>query len=551
MDGLPADTSIPTSSIEGQSLDGNWQSHQPMADTNGMPVLGPYFTPVTHLPNQPDLAYPPPPPSVDVPSFNPPLGSFGFLPTTPSDQPRPIPASYIPPFNQPVNPFPSLFYAYQPQLLPVSSIPTSTNEWSLPNWLLPPVPRDDYPSPQSVVPSVPMATSSMLLASHPAPATLPTGHNNHTNSPPVSEEYSTICRWATCTARFRNVDEVVAHVSKLHLSANRTKRSKKETDAAAAMPAMEADVDVTPPIPEDSVKDIDKAGKQDDVPAESATTLCKVDSETIPAPAEDVIKESTPIVDERQSPADPEEAAIPTADSKAPKKRKPSAGSSFYHACRWALCSLTSFFSVDELMQHLCADHLELKHDPEEQVKPHGCLWSKCGARFETFDELTDHVSENHIGSGRSEYLCGWINCDRNGKPFSQRQKVMRHIQTHTGDKPYQCTVCNQRFSESGIMTQHMRTHTGERPFECPEPACDRRFAIPGALTIHIRKHTGEKPFKCKMTGCEKRFAESSNLTKHLRVHTGEKPFKCVVPECPKKFARPDQVARHRKTHEK
>lgn len=52
--------------------------------------------------------------------------------------------------------------------------------------------------------------------------------------------------------------------------------------------------------------------------------------------------------------------------------------------------------------------------------------------RFQTFDELTDHVSEEHIGSGHSEYVCMWENCERNGKPFNQRQKVMRHIQTRT-----------------------------------------------------------------------------------------------------------------------
>ncbi|KAG0324443.1 zinc-finger protein, partial [Podila horticola] len=157
----------------------------------------------------------------------------------------------------------------------------------------------------------------------------------------------------------------------------------------------------------------------------------------------------------------------------------------------------------------------------------HACHWRGCSETFPSFSTLTNHLSEVHIETGKSEYICDWVGCDRRGRGFGQRQKAMRHIQTHTGDKPFQCSECSKRFSEANIMAQHMRTHTGEKPFKCPEPGCGRQFSISGALTIHKRVHTGEKPFKCRFEGCNKWFAESSNLTKHLRIHTGEKPFLC------------------------
>ncbi|KAF9994177.1 zinc-finger protein, partial [Modicella reniformis] len=185
----------------------------------------------------------------------------------------------------------------------------------------------------------------------------------------------------------------------------------------------------------------------------------------------------------------------------------------------------------------------------QQEHHHHPCLWRGCKLTFPQFESLTSHLSEDHIGMGKSEYICEWANCDRQGRGFGQRQKAMRHIQTHTGDKPFQCQVCQKRFSEANIMAQHMRTHTGEKPFRCTEPGCGRQFSISGALTIHRRVHTGEKPFKCKFDGCDKWFAESSNLTKHLRVHTGERPFQCPYEGCNKRFSRPDQVTRHKKTH--
>lgn len=183
--------------------------------------------------------------------------------------------------------------------------------------------------------------------------------------------------------------------------------------------------------------------------------------------------------------------------------------------------------------------------------KRHPCGWVHCTESFDTHAELTAHIAEVHVGSGKTEYECGWVGCERarQGRKFQQKQKVLRHIQTHTGDRPYVCSECHKRFSEASTLTQHMRTHTNERPYKCDFPGCNKSFSVIGSLTIHKRTHTGDRPFKCPYPNCSRQFSESSNLNKHLRVHRGEKPFEC--PECKRRFTRPDQLARHRKIHAK
>ena len=95
------------------------------------------------------------------------------------------------------------------------------------------------------------------------------------------------------------------------------------------------------------------------------------------------------------------------------------------------------------------------------------------------------------------------------------------HKRTHTGDKPYECDVCNKRFSRSSVLTVHKRTHTGDKPYECD--VCNKRFPRSDNLVLHKRTHTGDKPYECNV--CNKRFLQTGHLTKHKRTHTGDKDF--------------------------
>ncbi|KAI1082856.1 hypothetical protein F5B20DRAFT_486968 [Whalleya microplaca] len=212
---------------------------------------------------------------------------------------------------------------------------------------------------------------------------------------------------------------------------------------------------------------------------------------------------------------------------------------------------------------HLIPVHMREPLKESNGEAKHTCQWiisgaesesqeTVCGRAFNDSCSLQKHLCDDHISllSSKTKYLCLWKGCSRrDDQVFASRNKLRRHIATHTSYKPHKCDICGEGFSAQQALDQHVRTHTGEKPYKCDVEGCNKSFKQKSALTMHKRTHTGEKPLQCEI--CGKCFCESSNLSKHRKTHNPDFKFKCEEPGCDSQFIRIDQLRRHQARHER
>ncbi|EFO84652.1 CRE-TAG-146 protein [Caenorhabditis remanei] len=105
------------------------------------------------------------------------------------------------------------------------------------------------------------------------------------------------------------------------------------------------------------------------------------------------------------------------------------------------------------------------------------------------------------------------------------------------------CNICGLYLKHPSKILAHVRTHTGEKPYECGE--CGLCLTKASSLRVHIlRMHTGERPFMCQW--CPMTFVTESVRKEHeMAVHAEVKRYSCSVKNCNSNFARRVYLNRH------
>ncbi|KAH8349165.1 hypothetical protein KR084_011007 [Drosophila pseudotakahashii] len=178
-----------------------------------------------------------------------------------------------------------------------------------------------------------------------------------------------------------------------------------------------------------------------------------------------------------------------------------------------------SFREQGQLQMHL------LRHD---SVKNFDC--PECPKKF--YDAYTRNIHLRARHKGETPFPCN--HCNKSFPNASSRhrheQKVhgagsrilARQKSKEDGSDRHYCTKCTKSYCTKNALTLHMNSHNGDRPFKCK--VCQKGFMDPSTRKRHEARHD-KFPHHCDI--CSRGFLLRSQLIKHEDVHTGDRPHWC------------------------
>ncbi len=225
--------------------------------------------------------------------------------------------------------------------------------------------------------------------------------------------------------------------------------------------------------------------------------------------------------------------------------------------CSFKKCTST-FKSADELADHMQTYHPQapVKEEPQpaiakltstnliaKQSRVKKTVKFKSSQPFSTSSLDPVSMSEKILEASIAE------------KERVSTIKSTEEIARETEGLPNKCQICMRSFKKPSDLVRHVRTHTGEKPYGCDE--CGKHFSVQSTLNTHkkIHKRSGGNTtnaaakeveeviptLRCHI--CHVSFLSKNALKTHMRIHTGAKPYICN--QCGECF----RTSGHRKSH--
>ncbi|XP_008628847.2 zinc finger protein 131 isoform X3 [Corvus cornix cornix] len=181
----------------------------------------------------------------------------------------------------------------------------------------------------------------------------------------------------------------------------------------------------------------------------------------------------------------------------------------------------------------------------------------KCQIQEEGDNAADPSCKQEHMKTHSTENY----KCDICNKRYLRESALKQHLTCYhldeggaskkqrPGKKIHVCQYCDKQFDHFGHFKEHLRKHTGEKPFECPN--CHERFARNSTLKCHLTacqsgagaKKGRKKLYECQV--CNSVFNSWDQFKDHLVIHTGDKPNHCTL--CDLWFMQGSELRRHLK----
>ena len=126
---------------------------------------------------------------------------------------------------------------------------------------------------------------------------------------------------------------------------------------------------------------------------------------------------------------------------------------------------------------------------------------------------------------------------DRN---YAARQRTLSVVSLTSSHNP------DENIQDTGISLQDIAQYISgpdpaDQKYLCLYPQCEKRFGRKENIKSHVQTHLGDRQFQCPH--CSKCFVRQHDLKRHAKIHSGVKPYPC---KCGNSFARHDALTRHR-----
>lgn len=220
------------------------------------------------------------------------------------------------------------------------------------------------------------------------------------------------------------------------------------------------------------------------------------------------------------------------------------------------ICS-QEFDRLEKLYSHIVAVHKNDRKrgqdDPEVTMEEKkDCITSEAGGKHSVFDSyddlssesLSDHFMDHQIaielkvfGNPQKLQEPSMFLCEICGKELKTTHSLKIHLQRHSTEKPYKCSICEKSFVLPFDRQIHIKlVHIGNRPFQCE--ICGKSFTTKIQLQKHIEAHERKSAYE-RCNNCDRQVAD---LELHQRLCV-EKSFVCS--ECPRSYDTKQKLAGH------